>query len=246
MVTTVKAMGTATAPETSEFERAWHSAFALLALAHAPLLGACSEFFATAPADLWWRRWWGGDTGVLTNLLTDLVPLTYVVILAWLAFVALDTRSGVRLIPHQLRDIGLIALVLFVGVELVQAGSLLGLEVEALELHAGAWGTGSRPMSALILTLFLGALAEELVYRALLLRALEGWLARWPALVVQALVFELVHVFVYGLPFQGGYWFVLGFVYGYALQTSRSVAVPTLMHMVHNLLFFVIVGLRVG
>ena len=55
------------------------------------------------------------------------------------------------------------------------------------------------------------------------------------ALVVHAVVFELVHVYAYGLPFSGGVWFAWGLIYAYAFQATRSIAVPTAMHVAHNL-----------
>jgi membrane protease YdiL (CAAX protease family) len=82
--------------------------------------------------------------------------------------------------------------------------------------------------------------AEEIVYRALLLRALEGYMSPIRALVLQALVFELVHAFVYGYGLSG-IPFVGGVVLGYAFQRTRSLAVPTLLHTGHNLLYFTLV-----
>lgn len=54
---------------------------------------------------------------------------------------------------------------------------------------------------------------------------------------MHALVFELVHVFVYGYGFRGGTWFVMALVYGYAFQRTRSVAVPALMHATSLILY---------
>lgn len=86
-------------------------------------------------------------------------------------------------------------------------------------------------------SMLMQAAAEELVYRALLLRALEGYMTSNRALVVQAAVFELVHAFVYGYGLSG-IWFVGGVVLGYAFQRTRSLAVPTLLHAGHNILYF--------
>src|SRR5690606_26118809 len=80
-------------------------------------------------------------------------------------------------------------------------------------------------------------IAEEIVYRALLLRALEGYMSQILALVLQAAVFELIHAYVYGYGLTGA-WFVIGYMLGYAFQCTRSLAVPTLLHTGHNLLYF--------
>lgn len=82
--------------------------------------------------------------------------------------------------------------------------------------------------------------AEELVYRALLLRALEGYMRPNLALVTQAAVFELVHAYVYGYGLTG-VWFVIGYFLGASFQRTRSIAVPMLLHVVHNMLFFALV-----
>lgn len=81
------------------------------------------------------------------------------------------------------------------------------------------------------------ALAEEIAYRALLLPALEGLMSPRRALVLHAAVFELAHAFIYGQGFSGVP-FIGGIVLGYAFQRTRSLAVPTLLHAGHNLLFF--------
>jgi membrane protease YdiL (CAAX protease family) len=86
--------------------------------------------------------------------------------------------------------------------------------------------------------LIAAAAAEEIVYRALLLRALEGYISSSWALVIQAAVFELVHAYVYGYGSVTGLWFIGGLVLGYAFQRTRSLAVPTLLHAAHNFLFF--------
>jgi membrane protease YdiL (CAAX protease family) len=91
-----------------------------------------------------------------------------------------------------------------------------------------------------------GAAAEELVYRALLQRALEGFLKPGLALALQALVFELVHLFVYGYGFANGFWFVAGLVYGYAFAQTRSIAVPTLLHAAHNVIFHALLWFLAG
>ncbi len=60
------------------------------------------------------------------------------------------------------------------------------------------------------------------------------------ALVVHAALFELVHAFVYGMGFSGVP-FVGGLVLGWAFQRTRSLAVPTLLHATHNIVFFTLV-----
>jgi membrane protease YdiL (CAAX protease family) len=62
-------------------------------------------------------------------------------------------------------------------------------------------------------------------------------MGRWSALLMHGLVFELVHIFVYGYGFRGGTWFVMALIYGYAFQRTRSVAIPVLMHATSLVLY---------
>jgi membrane protease YdiL (CAAX protease family) len=157
-------------------------------------------------------------------------------LITWLAFDRFDTGSGVTLFPKRWADIGALALIAYGIREAVSAGGLLHAppallaERKTLWIRAYLEFDGGLMFGWLILAALACALAEEIVYRALLLRALEGFMGRWSALVVHALVFELVHIFVYGYGFRGGTWFVMALIYGYAFQRTRSVAVPVLLH----------------
>jgi membrane protease YdiL (CAAX protease family) len=212
--------------------------FALVALLHAPL--------SIAVAQTLWRSSWAFPWTAATSTLVYAISLALPAFIAWLAFARLDTRAGIRVLPRRWSDAGGIVVAAFMLGKLVQALLLCGLSPAELDDKVRAWGqpfidpSGELLLGWLLLAMTLGAIAEELVYRALLLRALEGFVAKRAALVGQALVFELVHVFVYGWGFTGGAWFGLGLLFGYAFQRTRSLAVPVLLHAGWNVSFVVL------
>ncbi|MDT8341230.1 MAG: CPBP family intramembrane glutamic endopeptidase, partial [Longimicrobiales bacterium] len=77
------------------------------------------------------------------------------------------------------------------------------------------------------------AVCEEYVFRGLLQRGLEARVGPWPAVVLAALLFGLLH----GVP-GGGFRVlpaaVLGGVLGWAYRRGGTLAVPVLAHLTHN------------
>src|SRR5690606_12109893 len=73
----------------------------------------------------------------------------------------------------------------------------------------------------LIAATLAGALTEELAFRGLLQRALEGYMREWAAVFVQALVFHVIHVHVYGVSVAGGAHLIAGLMYGIAFMRTR-------------------------
>ncbi len=179
------------------------------------------------------------------DVLDRLIPLGFVAILAWLAFGVFDTGAGVGWRPRRWADVGLLAALAFVVQEASMVWAFAHESASTIERFAADWTSyytgpeGELLVGWVLVSGLAVATAEELVYRALLLRGLEGYLGRWPALLVHALVFEAVHVFVYGYGFHGGNWFVAALIYGYAFQRTRALAVPVLMHASAWLLFYV-------
>jgi membrane protease YdiL (CAAX protease family) len=211
------------------FRAKLHLGFACVALLHAPLaVNAWSIVNSFLSPDHPWS--------VELELIARLLPLCFVALVAWLAFERFTTHAGVTLLPTRWADVGAAVLVAFVIREVVMIGLLPLSSAARLSQLEMKWIAayvdfdGSLLVGWVILAAVAIALAEELVYRALLLRALEGFMNRWSALVLHAVVFELVHVFVYGLGFKGGTWFILALIYGYAFQRTRSVAVPCILH----------------
>jgi membrane protease YdiL (CAAX protease family) len=206
-----------------------HFVLACVALLHAPLsANAWSLVESFLPSGYPWS--------VELELISRLLPLCFALFIAWLAFDRFDTGSGVTMLPTRWADVGALVLVAYGIREAVMIGGLRRAtpvrltELKQEWIRAYVDFDGSLLLGWVILGAVAIALAEEMVYRAVLLRALEGFMGRWSALVMHALVFELVHIFVYGQGFRGGVWFIMALIYGYAFQRTRSIAVPVLLH----------------
>jgi membrane protease YdiL (CAAX protease family) len=213
-----------------------HLVFACVALLQAPLaINAWSLVESFLPTDCPWSVEW--------ELISRLLPLCFAAFIGWLAFDRFDTGSGVAILPTRWSDIGVLAVMAY-GIREMVAGSILlrappelltERKTEVIRVYLEF--DGELMFGWLMLAALAVALTEEIVYRGLLLRALEGFMDRWSALVLHALVFELVHVFIYGQGFRGGVWFIIALIYGYAFQRTRSIAVPVLMHATTIILY---------
>jgi membrane protease YdiL (CAAX protease family) len=101
-----------------------------------------------------------------------------------------------------------------------------------LEDVLGAAGTD--PISAVLVALaaaVLAPLAEEALFRGVLLPHLGRALAAWPAIITSAVVFGLLHV-SHGVMLLGP--LVLGVVMGWARVRSGGLVAPILLHVSFN------------
>jgi membrane protease YdiL (CAAX protease family) len=219
------------------FQRGRHLAFAIVGLTHAFVVrsGWVAVSWATN------AQVWTAQRGTIEAL----IHLSFAALVAWFAFTMFDTHAGVTIWPKRWRDIGWPLVAWCVAQELYVATSIGLRPTQRLQTFESAIETftnlGQLQFGWLVASMLAAAAAEEIIYRALLLRALEGYMNRWGALVMQAAVFELVHAYVYGYGEITGIWFIGGMVLGYAFQRTRSLAVPALLHATHNILFFTLV-----
>ena len=216
------------------FKRGRHLALAIIGLAHAPLTRA------TGPVVLSTMGTWGAAASTVNRL----IHLCFAAFVAWLAFAVFHTGAEVYVRPRRWRNLGLTFALWCVGIELYVAYAVWRRPAESLAIakHATAFiDSGELQFGWLVLAVLIAAAAEEIVYRGLLLPALEGYVSPNWALVIQAALFELVHAYVYGYGNLTGLWFVAGYVLGYAFQRTRSLAVPTLLHAVHNIWLYSLV-----
>ncbi|MFO7565901.1 MAG: type II CAAX endopeptidase family protein [Enhygromyxa sp.] len=232
--TAMTGMATETEPI---FQRGRHLALAVIGLAHALLVGSSWTVVLWATN----AQVWSAQQGTINSL----IQLCFAALVAWFAFTVFDTHAGVTIWPKRWRDIGWPLAAWCLVQEVYVAASIGARPAERLQAFAGWIETftnlGELQLGWLVVSMIAAAAAEEIVYRALLLRALEGYMNRWAALVMQAAVFELVHAYVYGDGGITGVWFIGGLVLGYAFQRTRSLALPTLLHAAHNILFFTLV-----
>ena len=84
---------------------------------------------------------------------------------------------------------------------------------------------------AVIYTVLLAPICEELVFRGLIISSLEGTTKKWLAVVISAILFSVVH-----LPslIALGYTFLLAMVLGFVYIKTKSLIPCILMHMAFN------------
>jgi len=182
--------------------------------------------------------WDGADL-----LLFRTIPLIAVVIPAWFAFAVFDTRSGVDLVGRSWWKIGwgagvvyllmiawYISVPFYVPKNIVAEMALTYVSPVYDEMMGIEWRW-------FVPCVVFAALTEEIAFRALLQRALAGYMGEGWAVFVQAVLFELLHVFVYGIDVSVGSIFVMGWVFGMAFARTGSVFAPVLLHSVGNLIY---------
>lgn len=134
------------------------------------------------------------------------------------------------------RDFLLITVIFLVGQQLFQwwylllewISNLLGVSLDAI-LESGNVDTHSVPMY--LYACLLGPVAEEILFRGLVLRSLQPYGKKF-AIVVSSLLFGLFHGNLMQAPFA----FVVGLVMGYvAMEYHIGWAVA--LHLINNLLF---------
>ncbi len=213
-----------------EFARARHMALAVVAL----VVYLAITGLGWRPVEaVGLREPWDGPAYTLRRAL----HLAVVVVPAWLAFAALDTKAGVELLGSRWREAGR-AVVLLSGVFVVANTAVrYAASPEVLDGVSGLYGVfedGVQVQWAWLIAFFVvSAFAEEIVFRALLQRALEGYMELPYAITIQALVFEGVHV-LHGAKLTGGFFFG-GVVFGLAFARTRNLALAVVLHVFGNL-----------
>lgn len=162
-------VGAATKTEPS-FARGRHLLFAVAGLAHAPLIMGVGRVVLPSMG----ARAWSAEAVVVC----DLIALCYAAFVAWIAFVVFDTNAGVAAWPRRWRALGAVFAVWCVGLEVFTAVSIWRAPGEVQEF-ARFWlstfaESGDLRFGWLVAAMLAAAAAEEIVYRALLLRALES------------------------------------------------------------------------
>ncbi|KIG18820.1 hypothetical protein DB30_07156 [Enhygromyxa salina] len=156
---------------------------------------------------------------------------------AWLAFTVLNTKSNVELLGSRWREAGWLVVGLcgvFMGAQAIVYATAPEAALRSLgALYVPFKRSGQLEWGWLIGYFLVSALTEELLFRGLIQRALEGYLRRPYAISIQAVSFELVHV-LHGARLSGGFVFG-GVVFGLAFARTRSVGLATCLHLAGNL-----------
>lgn len=174
----------------------------------------------------------GGDGWI--ELLMGLQGLNCVLVLAWMLVRRRDLRSGN---PALLRTVGLYAGLLIIWVP-VMIGYLRLLELitplepqSHLEYFVDADFTRPGLWVGFAVAVFLGPLAEEVVFRGYLYGALKRSLGVTRALLLSSALFGLIHGLDYALPLA-----FLGLFFGWLRERSGGLVAPIVAHVLHNAL----------
>ena len=163
-------------------------------------------------------------------------------------FIVLLKRCRRRAIPYVFtrspRAIDLLAAIGSVPV-LIGVSLVWDLLVTSLAEHFAFWDKVLSDYMTLIETAFvprsgmfvqiislviLVPIAEELLFRGIILSELKAAMPKWAAILLTGLIFAVVHGNVY----QGVYTFVAGVYFGYLYVFSESILIPILAHMLFN------------
>lgn len=115
------------------------------------------------------------------------------------------------------------------------------LEPEAL---IPAWSATELLVITVVMVGFVG-LVEELLFRAVLQRALADRLGLWPGILLASGIFGLMHS-GYQLPAELGFAASIGVLFGYVYHRTDSVALVAIMHGVLNVFLFAVIPLQPG
>ena len=101
--------------------------------------------------------------------------------------------------------------------------------------------TGFQTLLAVTALMILPVLAEELLFRGLVLRSYEKWGTR-SAIVISALLFSLLHLDISGLPAT----LFMGFLLSYVVIKTDSLIAGLILHFVNNSVAFLLAMFPVG
>jgi membrane protease YdiL (CAAX protease family) len=178
-------------------------------------------------------------SGLMAVAIVNAVVLTAVAFAA--ARIAGDRPVGaqLRLGATRASPLGLVA----VCAGILGLGFACGAARELLHLH-GASGmealaeslenpTAGRFVAALITIGVVPGFAEETFFRGFLQTRLAASWGRWPAIIVAAVAFGLIHVD----PVQGSVAFVAGVFFGWVVERVGGVRPSILAHVTNNVVF---------
>ena len=172
----------------------------------------------------------GGDGWI--ELYMALQGLNCVLVLAWMLVRRRDLRSGN---PALLRTVGLYAGLLIIWVP-VMIGYLRLLELitslepqSHLEYFADVDFTRPGLWVGVAVAVFLGPLAEEVVFRGYLYGVAERSFGSRRALLLTSGLFGLIHGLDFAIPLA-----LLGLLFGWLRQRSGGLSAPVLVHATYN------------
>jgi CAAX protease family protein len=182
-----------------------------------------------------------GVMQLLTSLLTDSAALTAVVGVAGAVVAVLVYAWVVRLLERRrpVAEVSPRGALAGVAVGLLLGAVLLSavIGIIAAAGHYRVAGLGSVAGAIAVLGTMCGiAVAEELLFRAVLFRMIERWIGTWLALAVSALIFGLVHLANPGATLFGALAIAVeaGVLLGAAYALTRTIWFAVGIHLAWN------------
>ncbi len=186
------------------------------------------------------------DSADLLLAHSNTIGMLYSVILIALAILALRglSRSNPLAVRRQRPDKGqwIAAVLTVIGAAGLVTLLMLGIQELAksvpviqnamddyLKLSEGFIGSGNIPM-VIVSTCILVPISEDLVFRGIIQGELRRVLPGWAAILIQGVVFALVH----GDPIQISYVLIPAMFLGIVYEWTQSIYVPIAMHMIFN------------
>jgi membrane protease YdiL (CAAX protease family) len=131
----------------------------------------------------------------------------------------------------------------FINVSVLLLAALVPL-IEALVLHGAIRIRSDFTPAMLIGTVAFVGITEEVVFRGFLLNALLKRMKLWPAVMINAALFSLIHYPGYisqGLHFTTSFvssitLFTLSMFFAFSFIKTRNIIVPVILHMTWNML----------
>ena len=93
-----------------------------------------------------------------------------------------------------------------------------------------------------VLVIGVAPFAEEFLFRRFLLGGLRAVWGMWPALLLSAALFSVLHADLGSMiPFA-----IIGLIFGFAYLRSQSLTAPTIAHLIFNIIGFTATMVRDG
>ena len=176
----------------------------------------------------------------MAKLSTPIMIASYAIIILTLSLFFLVLRTNIfKVTRARVTKIGFLidGALLGVGLSGIFQGAVMLLSlilppevIASQNAHSSSILSGG-VILAVIYTVFLAPVCEELVFRGLMISSLEGATKKWVAVIISAVLFSVVH-----LPslIALGYTFLLGLVLGFVYVRTKSLIPCILLHMAFN------------
>ncbi|MDR2360857.1 MAG: CPBP family intramembrane metalloprotease [Oscillospiraceae bacterium] len=102
--------------------------------------------------------------------------------------------------------------------------------------------TGTSFALQILAVVIIGPIAEELIFRGVILNRALSWMPKWAAITVSAALFGIIHM---NFP-QGIFAFCVGMICGWSYVRFRSVLIPIAAHVAVNLASTIINQISLG